>query len=89
MAQPFLVFAEAVWQDTAIDAHFGRVFNVQESLSEFLINPRVLAGLGRYGVKKLLKRTGVPPTVPPHLPPPDTDYSAVRGPSAVPPVGVR
>ncbi|WP_063129237.1 hypothetical protein [Nocardia fusca] len=57
----FQFFAEAVWQDRAIDEHFGRVFNVQESLSEFLTNPRVLAGLGRYGVKKLLKRTGYRP----------------------------
>ncbi|MEU4314234.1 hypothetical protein [Nocardia sp. NPDC024068] len=75
----FQFFAEAVWQDPVVDSHFNQVLNLGESLPRFLINPRVLAGLGLYGARKLLGRTGVPSTVPPHLPPPETDYSTLRG----------
>lgn len=75
----FQFFAEAVWQDSAVDIHFNRLINVRESLPGFLTNPRVLGGLGLYGAKKLLRLTRVPPTVPAELPPPETDFSTVRG----------
>ncbi len=54
--------------------------------------PHQPAGARRTGSvrsQEAVEADRVPPTVPPHLPPPDTDYSAVRGPSAIPPVGVR
>ncbi len=75
----FQFFAEAVWQDSVVDAHFNRLINVRESLPRFLTNPRVVGGLGLYGAKKLLRVTRVPPTVPAELPPPETDYSLSRG----------
>ncbi|MEV6325492.1 FAD-dependent monooxygenase [Nocardia sp. NPDC051787] len=74
----FQFFAEAVWQDAALDRHFDRLLNVRESLPEFLTNPRVLAGLGLYGTRRLLGLTRIPSTVPAHLPPPGTDYSSLR-----------
>ncbi|MEV0366736.1 hypothetical protein [Nocardia fusca] len=84
----FQFLAEAIWQDSVVDAHFNRVLNIQESLADFLTNPRVLAGLGLYGAKKLLRLTGMPPPVPAHRPPPDTDYSALRGLARHEPVSV-
>ncbi|MEO6205235.1 MAG: hypothetical protein ABIO67_07635, partial [Mycobacteriales bacterium] len=40
-------------EDRVIDAHFARVFNLDESIGTMLRNPRVVFGLLRYRVKDL------------------------------------
>ncbi|WP_156298288.1 FAD-dependent oxidoreductase [Mycobacterium paragordonae] len=74
----FHFVSQACWEDEAVQIHFDRVYNLQETVFELLRNPRVVAGLLRYAVKALLGLSKIPPPVPPQLPPPDTDYTALR-----------
>lgn len=74
----FQFVSQACWADEVIHTHFDRVYNLQETVFELLKNPRVLAGLTRYGVTSALGLSKMPPAVAPTLPPPDTDYTELR-----------
>jgi 2-polyprenyl-6-methoxyphenol hydroxylase-like FAD-dependent oxidoreductase len=76
--QVFHFVSQACWADETVQTHFDRVYNLQESVYDLAKNPRVLAGLLRYGVKSLLGLSKIPPATAPELPPPDTDYTALR-----------
>ena len=71
----FNLIVGAAREDPAIDEHFARMFNLDESMTEFARNPRVLAGLIRHLCKVLLRRTALPTAFDAHLDPPGTDYS--------------
>ncbi|WP_068270845.1 FAD-dependent oxidoreductase [Aldersonia kunmingensis] len=75
----FQFMTEAAFEDDVINDHFDKVFNLHESLGEFLRNPRVLYGLLRYGVRKILGRSSLPKLVAPHLEPDATDVTHLRG----------
>ncbi len=47
----FSAITGASREDRVVDAHFARVFNLDESIGTMLRNPRVLFGLVRYKVK--------------------------------------
>lgn len=74
----FHFVSQACWEDAEVQTHFDRVYNLQESVVDLIKNPRVIAGLVRYGVKAKLGLSKVPPPVAAHLPPPDTDYTEIR-----------
>ncbi|HKN56894.1 MAG TPA: hypothetical protein VJX66_30680 [Amycolatopsis sp.] len=72
----FSLIVGAAREDDVIDEHFGKVFNLDESLGEMMRNPRVLAGLVRYRVLAALGRHRIPFGFDPQAEPPATDYSA-------------
>lgn len=74
----FHFISQACWEDEAVQYHFDRVYNLQETVFDLLKNPRVIAGLAHYGVKRALGLSKIPPPIPPHLDPPDTDYTELR-----------
>lgn len=74
----FQFVADACWQEPAVDLHMNRVFNLQETVQDVARNPRVLAGLARFGVNRMLRCTSLPAPIPPELPPPEADLTAVR-----------
>lgn len=74
----FHFVSQACWEDQAVQTHFDRVYNLQETVFDLLRNPRVLAGLARYAVKAWLRLSRIPPATSPELPPPDTDYTELR-----------
>ena len=67
-----------------IDAHFAKVFNLDESLGVMLGNPGVLARLVRHGIRAALGRRRVPFGFDPNAEPPATDYSSATATAAVP-----
>ena len=71
----FNAITGAAREDEAVDDHFAQVFNLDESLADMLKNPRVLFGLLRYQVKRVLGRSTVPYGFDPLLDPPGTDYT--------------
>jgi hypothetical protein len=71
----FSFIVGAAREDAVIDAHFARVFNLDESLGDMLGNPGVLARLARHGVRAALGRRRVPFGFDPNAEPPATDYS--------------
>lgn len=71
----FQFISEAAFEDVVIKDHFDRVFNLHESLDELIRNPRVLWGLARYGVRKLLRRSRFPRLRPAHETPDPSDMS--------------
>ncbi|WP_370963768.1 FAD-dependent oxidoreductase [Amycolatopsis sp. cg9] len=74
-APAFSLIVGAAREDDVVDAHFARVFNLDEPLGDMLRNPRVLAGLVRYRVRAALGRHRVPFGFDPRAEPPATDYS--------------
>lgn len=74
----FHFVSQACWEDPVVQAHFDRVYNLQETVFDLVKNPRVLAGLARYGLKATLGLSKVPPPVAPELPPPDRDFTELR-----------
>lgn len=76
----FNLITGAAREDSVVDDHFARVFNLDESLADMMKSPRVLAGLLRYKVNALLGRHTVPFGFDPQLDPPGTDWT----PGAVP-----
>ncbi len=74
----FHFISQACWEDDAVQTHFDRVYNLQETVFDLLKNPRVLAGLARYGAKSMLGLSKIPPPIAPELPPPDIDYTDLR-----------
>ncbi len=47
-------------EDPVVEEHFTAVFNLDESVVDMVKNPRVLGGLARHGIKRLLRRTALP-----------------------------
>lgn len=74
----FQFVALASFEDEVVGEHFNRVFNLQETVQGLARNPRVLAGLGVYGVKRMLGLSKVPARTDPQLPPSALDCTAVR-----------
>ncbi|WP_155769315.1 NAD(P)/FAD-dependent oxidoreductase [Mycobacterium asiaticum] len=74
----FHFVSQACWEDEVVHTHFDRVYNLQETVFELSKNPRVIAGLARYGVKSALRLSKIPPPIPPHMDPSETDYSDLR-----------
>ncbi len=71
----FNLITGAAREDEVIDDHFARVFNMDESLTEMMTSPRVLAGLLRFKVKSMLGRLTVPFGFDAQLDPPGTDWT--------------
>jgi 2-polyprenyl-6-methoxyphenol hydroxylase-like FAD-dependent oxidoreductase len=71
----FNLITGAAREDEVVDEHFGRVFNLDESLADMMKSPRVLAGLLRYKVNSALGRRKVPFGFDSQLEPPDTDWT--------------
>lgn len=60
----FQFLNEAALRDKKIKDHYERVFNLHETLGDFLRNPRVVYGLARYGLRKALGRPLLQPGIP-------------------------
>ena len=73
----FNLITGAAREDRVIDEHFARVFNMDESITSMMLNPRVLAGFARYKVKSLLKRERIPYGFDAQAEPPGTDWTPV------------
>jgi hypothetical protein len=71
----FNLITGAAREDTVVDDHFGRVFNLDESLADMMSNPRVLYGLLRHQVRSALGRRTVPFGFDPYAEPPATDWT--------------
>jgi hypothetical protein len=71
----FNLITGAAREDSVVDDHFARVFNLDESLADMMKRPRVLAGLLRYRANSLLGRRKVPFGFDPQLDPPGTDWT--------------
>lgn len=72
----FSLIVGAAREDTVVDEHFSKVFNLDESLGQMMTSPRVLAGLLRYRIRAALGRERVPYGFDPQEEPPATDYSS-------------
>ena len=76
MAWPaFNLITGAAREDAAVEDHFARVFNLDESLADMMKSPRVLAGLLRYQINSALGRHKVPFGFDSQLEPPGTDWT--------------
>jgi 2-polyprenyl-6-methoxyphenol hydroxylase-like FAD-dependent oxidoreductase len=71
----FSLIVGAAREYDIVDEHFGKVFNLDESLGDMMRNPRVLSGLVRYRVRAALGRQRIPFGFDPQAEPPATDYS--------------
>lgn len=71
----FNLITGAAREDAVIDDHFARVFNLDESLTDMMTDPRVIGRLLRHQVRKLFGRTSVPYGFDPLLDPPATDHT--------------
>lgn len=74
----FHFVSQACWEDPVVQTHFDRVYNLQETVFDLVRNPRVLAGLLRYGVRAAFGLSKIPRPVAPQLPPPDRDFTKLR-----------
>ncbi len=63
-------------EDRVIDAHFARVFNLDESIGTMLRNPRVIFGLARFKVKDRFGWHKIPFGFDPQLDPPGKVWSS-------------
>jgi 2-polyprenyl-6-methoxyphenol hydroxylase-like FAD-dependent oxidoreductase len=71
----FNLITGAAREDTVIDEHFTKVFNLDESLADMMKSPRVLFGLLRYKINSMLGRLKLPYGFDSQLEPPDTDWT--------------
>jgi 2-polyprenyl-6-methoxyphenol hydroxylase-like FAD-dependent oxidoreductase len=71
----FSLIVGAAREDTVVDEHFTKVFNLDESLGQMMRNPRVITGLLRYRIRAALGRHRIPYGFDPQAEPPATDYS--------------
>ena len=71
----FNLITGAAREDPVVDEHFARVFNLDESLSDMMRSPRVLAGLLRYQLNSVLGRRKVPFGFDARQDPPDADWT--------------
>jgi hypothetical protein len=75
----FNLITGAAREDPVIDDHFARVFNMEESLSRMMTNPRVLAGFVRFKVNSALGRLTFPFGFDAQQDPPGTDWTPGAG----------
>ncbi|MEV4313432.1 hypothetical protein [Actinocrispum sp. NPDC049592] len=71
----FSLIVGAAREYEVVDEHFSKVFNMDESLGQMMRNPKVIAGLVRFGIRAALGRRRVPYGFDPQTEPPATDYS--------------
>lgn len=71
----FNLITGAAREDAVIDEHFARVFNMDESLTDMMTSPRVLAGLLRFKVNSALGRLRLPFGFDAQQEPPGTDWT--------------
>lgn len=71
----FNVITGAAREDPVVDDHFGRVFNLDESLGDMIRSPRVLYGLLRHQINSALGRRKVPFGFDPLAAPPERDWT--------------
>jgi 2-polyprenyl-6-methoxyphenol hydroxylase-like FAD-dependent oxidoreductase len=71
----FNVITGASREDPVVDEHFARVFNMDESLTGMMANPRVIAGLLRFKVNSALGRLKLPFGFDAQQDPPGTDWT--------------
>lgn len=74
----FQFIVDAGWQEPEVDFHFNQTFNLKETIFDVIQNPRVVLGLLRFGMTRLLRIGDRPPVTPPLESPPDTDYTEAR-----------
>ena len=74
-ASMFNAITGASREDRAVDEHFARVFNLDESIGTMLRSPRVLFGLLRFKVRDMLGRHKIPFGFDPQLDPPGKDWT--------------
>lgn len=85
----FNLITGAAREDPAVDEHFARVFNLDESLGDMMKSPRVLGGLLRFKVNSLLGRNKVPFGFDPLHDPPGTDWTPGVSGQRAEPAGIR
>ena len=71
----FNLITGAAREDAAVDEHFARVFNMDESLADMMTSPRVLAGLLRFKIRSALGRLELPFGFDAQQDPPGTDWT--------------
>jgi 2-polyprenyl-6-methoxyphenol hydroxylase-like FAD-dependent oxidoreductase len=72
----FNLISSAARDDAVIEEHFAKVFNLDESITEFARNPRVILGLVWHAIKTKLGRVKYPVTAPPEANPPSHDQTS-------------
>uniref|UniRef100_UPI003D8A6038 NAD(P)/FAD-dependent oxidoreductase n=1 Tax=Gordonia sp. B7-2 TaxID=3420932 RepID=UPI003D8A6038 len=75
----FSFIMRAAAEDSVVEEHFARVFNIEESLADMMRNPKVLARLAIFGVRLALRRTRLPEPLDPLQDPPGADLSQLVG----------
>jgi hypothetical protein len=76
----FTLITAASREDPVIEKHLDRVFNIEQPLTTMLRDPRVLAGLAFYQLKRWTKTTRLPAYADARFSPPAMDFSSlVRG----------
>ncbi|WP_332643797.1 FAD-dependent oxidoreductase [Aeromicrobium sp.] len=78
-ASMFNAITGASREDAAVDEHFARVFNLDESVGTMMSSPRVIYGLLRFKVKDMFGRHKIPFGFDPQLDPPGRDWSVEAG----------
>ena len=71
----FNLITGAAREYAVVDEHFARVFNMDESLTDMMTNPRVLAALLRFKVNSALGRLKLPFGFDAQQDPPGTDWT--------------
>jgi len=71
----FNLITGAAREYAVVDEHFARVFNMDESLTDMMTSPRVLAALLRYRVNSALGRLKLPFGFDSQQAPPGTDWT--------------
>lgn len=74
----FGFITQACWENDAVQVHFDRVYNLQETVFDLLKNPQVLRGLARHAFRKTFRLSKIPAAIAPDLPPSDVDYTEMR-----------
>jgi len=71
----FNLITGAAREYPVVDEHFARVFNMDESLTRMMTNPRVLSALARFRIRSALGRLTVPYGFDSQQEPPGTDHT--------------
>jgi hypothetical protein len=71
----FNLITGAAREYPVVDEHFARVFNMDESLTEMMTSPRVIAALIRFKIRSALGRLSLPSGFDPRQDPPGKDWT--------------
>ena len=71
----FNLITGAAREYPVVDEHFARVFNMDESLTEMMTSPRVIAALIRFKIRSALGRLSLPFGFDPRQDPPGKDWT--------------